>query len=193
MKATHLLLLLLFAIAPVLGQAALPVDEHGKVVFYEVVNLERLPKEVLYASAIAWLTERTSDWKEESGGDGTSYRFTANRQFPVYAKGYISKQLHGIISYRFTLELKDNRYRYYCNDFVFHYYKMDRNYKMAPTGQTKPLEDQKAAGWQQTWKSHREATMKTMNALAADLKDGLQKKAPAEEKIAKSATITETW
>lgn len=192
MKTAFLLLLLLAAL-PVLGQAALPVDEQGKVVFYEVVNTEGLPKEVLYARALGWLAEQTTDWKEESGGDGATYRFTANRHFPVYAKGYVSKQLHGTISYRLTLEIKDNRYRYYCNDLVFHYYQIDRTYKMVPTGKTKPLEDQKAPGWQQTWKSHRETTVKTMTALAANLKDGLQKKAANEEKIAKSATITETW
>lgn len=196
MKAASLLLLLLLLLLPVLplqGQASLPLDANGKVVFYEVVNAEGLPKEALYANAIGWFNEHTTDWKEESGRDSASYRFTASRQFPVYAKGYVSKQLHGTISYRLTLEIKDNRYRYYCNDFVFHYHQVDRTYKVAPTGRTKPLEDPKAPGWGQTWKSHREATVKTMHDLATALKEKLQKKAPAEEKIAKTATITETW
>ena len=69
---------------------------------------------------------------------------------------------------------------------------MGRTYKMTPTGRTKPLEDAKAPGWQLTWKSHRETTVKTMNVLAADLKNTLQPKAP-EVKIAKSTTITESW
>jgi superoxide dismutase len=75
---------------------------------------------------------------------------------------------------------------------MFHYHKTDRTYKVVPTGQTKPLEDLKAPGWQLTWKSHREAVVKAMNALAADLKNALQPKTP-EAKIAKSTTITENW
>jgi hypothetical protein len=192
MKAVSLLLLLLLPLLPALGQAALPLDEHGKVVFYEVVTRESTPKEALYAAALGWLGTHAPEYREEREADGTAYRFTATGGFPVYAKGYVSKQLHGTISYRLTLELKDGRYRYYCNDFVFHYHKMDRNYKVVPTGQTKPLEDPKAAGWQHTWKSHREATVQAMDALAADLKNALQPKA-SEAKIAKSTTITEKW
>ena len=192
MKAVSLMLLLLLPLLPALGQAALPLDEHGKVVFYEVVSRENTPKEALYAAALGWLGANAPDYREGREADGSAYRFTANRQFPVYAKGYVSKQLHGTISYRLTLELKDGRYRYYCNDFVFHYHKMDRNYQVVPTGRTKPLEDAKAPGWQITWKSHQEATAQAMNALAADLKNALQQKAP-EVKIAKSATVTENW
>ena len=192
MKAVSLLLLLLLPLAPVFGQAALPLDEHGKVVFYEVVDREGTPKEALYAAALGWLGANAPEYQEQRETDGTAYRFTATRQFPVYAKGYVSKQLHGTISYQLTLEIKDGRYRYYCNDFVFHYHKIDRTYKMAPTGQTKPLEDPKAPGCQITWKSHREAVVKMMNALEADLKNALQPKAP-EVKIAKSTTVTENW
>jgi hypothetical protein len=192
MKAVSLLLLLLLPLLPAFGQAALPFDEHGKVVFYEVVTRESTPKEALYAAALGWLGANAPEYREEREADGTAYRFTATREFPVYAKGYVSRQLHGTISYRLTLELKDGRYRYYCNDFVFHYHKTDRNYKVVPTGQTKPLEEPKAAGWQHTWKSHREATVKAMDALAADLKHALQSKT-SEPKIAKSTTITEKW
>ncbi|HEX8529186.1 MAG TPA: DUF4468 domain-containing protein [Cytophagales bacterium] len=192
MKAVSLLLLLLLPLLPALGQATLPLDEHGKVVFYEVVAREGTPKEALYAAALGWLGTNAPDYREEREADGTAYRFTATRQIPVYAKGYVSKQLHGTISYQFTLELKDGRYRYYCRDFVFHYHKVDRTYKVVPTGQTKPLEDPKAPGWQQTWKSHQQAVAKTMHTLAADLNNALQQRAP-EAKIAKSATVTENW
>jgi hypothetical protein len=192
MKAVSLLLLLLLPLLPAFGQATLPLDEHGKVVFYEVVNREGAPKDALYAAALGWMGTNAPDYQEEREADGTAYRFLATRQFPVYAKGYVSKQLHGTISYRLTLELKDGRYRYYCKDFVFHYHKVDRTYKVVPTGRTKPLEDPKAAGWQQTWKAHQETVAKTMNALAADLKNALQQRAP-EAKIAKGATVTKNW
>jgi hypothetical protein len=70
---------------------------------------------------------------------------------------------------------------------------MDRTYKMVPTGKTKPLEDLKAPGWQNTWEGHREAAGKAANNLAAGLKASMKNKTPEEEKIAKSAAISEKW
>jgi hypothetical protein len=192
MKVLTTLLLLLTPLLRISGQG-LPTGENGRVVFYEVVQTDPLPKEALYANAVKWLAEKLPSWQDETNGDTAAYRFTAAYEFPVYAKGYVSKQLHGTITCRLVLQIKDSRYRFYLSDFVFHYYHMDRTYKMVPTGKTKPLEDLKAPGWQNTWEGHREAAGKAANNLAAGLKASMKNKTPEEEKIAKSAAISEKW
>lgn len=192
MKVLITLLLLLTSFFQVSGQE-MPADENGKVVFYEVVQTAPLPKAALYANAVQWLSGKLPAWQDETGGDTAACRLTAAYEFPVYAKGYVSQQIHGTITCRLTVQIKDSRYRFYLSDFVFHYYHMDRTYKMVPTGKTKPLEEAKAPGWQKTWDSHRQAALKAATELAAGLKAGMKNKAPEEEKIAKSAKISENW
>jgi len=68
------------------------------------------------------------------------------------------------------IEMKDGKYRHRCGDFVFHYHKEDRNYKIVSTGKTKPLEEKPAPGWQKTWDAHQAAVRATAMKWAADLK-----------------------
>ena len=97
-------------------------------------------------------------------------RLSGTNFFSVYQKGIVSKQIHGKIDYKVVLEIKNFKYRYTFSDFVFHYYKQDRTYKMVPTGKTKSLNEKKAAGWQKTWARHKSYTTQLITNLANSLK-----------------------
>lgn len=73
----------------------------------------------------------------------------------VYTKGMVSKEIHGRITYEVNVEIKEHKYRYTFTNFVFEYYKQNRQYKYEPTGRLKPLEDPKYPGRQPVWNKHK--------------------------------------
>jgi len=145
----------------------LPLDEQNKVSFYEVVKADSIKAGLLYTNARNWLLSRGYTLTE---ADSLKGRLVASHSFPVYDKGYVTKKIHGKISYRLRVEVKDNKYRYEFNDFVFAYYKEDRYSHSVPTGQTKALEEKTASGWQKLWEKHRSDTQAKIEALTNQLK-----------------------
>jgi hypothetical protein len=159
----------LLAARPARAQA-LPLDEQGQVSFYHVVKADSLPASTLYGHAKGWLRRRGYAL---ATADSAAGRLVATSALSVYDRGYLSKKLHGKVRYQLTVEVKNGRYRLQFNDFVFDYYHEDRTYRLVPTGKTKPLEEPLAAGWQQLWQSHRQATLLGINGLAAELKTAM--------------------
>ena len=174
----YLLAALSLLVAPAATAQSLPLDEHGKISFYDIVKADSLPAGMLYAHAKTWLGRRGY---KLTVADSAAGRLVATNAFGVYDRGYITKKLHGKVSYLLTLEVKDGRYRLQINDFVFSYYQEDRTYQLVPTGKTKPLEDTTAPGWQKLWETHRKDALLTVNSLSAELKTAMLTipKAPA--------------
>jgi hypothetical protein len=152
------------------GAQALPLDERGKVGFYDVVRADSLPAGLLYAHAQALLSRRGYVL---AVADSATGRLEAAHAFGVYDHGYITKRLHGKVHYRLTVEVKAGRYRLQFTDFSFAYYQEDRTTRSLPTGKTKPLEDATAPGWQKLWENHRHDTQLTVTSLSAELKTAM--------------------
>lgn len=159
----------LLAALPGHGQA-LPLDNQGKVTFYEVVPADTLRATTLYAHAKHWLHQYGYTL---STADSVAGRLVATQALPLYDRGYLTKKLHGKMRYQLTLEVKDGRYRAQFTDFVFDYYHEDRAYHLVPTGKTKPLEEALAAGWQKLWQTHRHDTQLGISTLQAELKTAM--------------------
>ena len=136
----------------VLRAQPLPLDERGKVSFYEVVRADSMKAGVLYANAKTWLLAGNYVLVE---ADSAAGRLVASRALAVYDKGYVTKKLHGKVHYRLTLEVKEQKYRYQFTDFVFAYYKENRYYRMVPADKSKDLAETTAPGWQNLWQKHR--------------------------------------
>lgn len=153
--------LLLSFCLPANAQAILPVDENNKISFAAVVETDSLTKEQLHGNLENWLIN--GGYTIESNElDAQIRKIVATNDFEVFAKGYVSKKIHGKISYTLTIEIKDYKYCYNFSNFIFHYYKESRNYAMIPTGETKPLEEQKAPAWQTLWEAHKKLTKTTI-------------------------------
>jgi len=163
-------ILLLIAIAPVFSQD-FPLNESGKISFYEVVKADSAKKNLLYHNALKWIYSlRNPDLQMTVLPDSVKGRIDAQNEFSVYSQTGVLKQLSGKITYTSSVEVKDNLYRYTFSNFVFHYYKQDRTYKIVETSKTKALEEPKAAGWQKLWTQHRTTIFKKINADIAQLK-----------------------
>lgn len=154
-------------------------------IFSEVVVLDSVGSEILFKNGKEWVVKNGL----QSIDTTLLNRINAEASFFVYQKGLISKQIHGKVHYTFFLEVKDNKYRYTFSDFVFHYYKQNRNYEMKPTGKEKSLNDLTAKGWQKTWDQHKNLTQKNIQLLIQSLKVSLP--LTPQSKIVKKSTTSD--
>ena len=135
-----------------------PIDETGKIVFIEVIEVDSIKKEELFQNVTNLLNESKTKVKNKLTHlekDSVNSKIKGDFKFMVYSQSGVLTKISGAITYTLSIEMKDNRYRYVFNDFVFHDYKQNRNYEYVETGVTKSLEDTKASGWQKLWNNHR--------------------------------------
>jgi hypothetical protein len=181
------LLVLSFASLTFSKAQSLPVNESGKIFFSEVVLADSFPKEKLYKNSLAWFNSlnRPEEKFTFSTKDSIQSNATGKYEFQVFAQSGLLRKMVGLITCNVSIDTKDNKFRYTFSDFVYHYYKEDRNYKMVKTGKTKPLEDKEASGWQKQWEKHKQATLAKINSLIASSKVEIPKKlstTPKKEK-----------
>ncbi len=178
----RLFCILLLVISSLAYAQPLPLDEQGKVSFYEVVKADSLKADLLYSNAKNWLQGRGYTLTET---DSVGGRLVATNGFPVYDKGYVTKKMHGKVGYQLSIEVKEGKYRYQFTDFVFAYYKEDRTYRLAPTGKTKALEEATASGWQHLWENHRKNTLLTVENLIGQMKMAIRTQPKSSVMMAK--------
>jgi len=154
--------------------------------FSNVVIADSLSKQLLFHNALSWVSA-LNDKTVLSQKDSVLGKVEAESSYLVYnQQAGILKKLSGRISYKILIEVKDNKYRYHFSNFMFHYYKQDRNYNMVETGKTKSLNEPNASGWQKLWDSHRAATQNKMKEYGKQLEIKMVEKPETPgEKIAK--------
>lgn len=164
------------------GQASLPLNEKGKVSFLEIVKADTTEMSTLYQLADNWIRKNFKSNQMTSHKTDTAGFINSEGSFLVYNKGIISKEPHGRIRFNISIDVKNNKYRYCFTDFVFEYYKQNREYKFVATGKEKPLEETKSPGWQSLWDKHRLETNKVINNYIVNLKTSMiPKKEPLKE------------
>ena len=166
----------------------LPTDESGKIFFSEVIVADSFPKEKLYANSVRWLKSLNKPEEKFTllSTDSVLCKSNGLYEFQVFSQGGLLRKMVGSISCQLAVETKDNKYRYAFSEFIYHYYKEDRNYKLLKTGKTKPLEDKTAGGWQKLWDKHKQTTLDKINGMITSMKaDLIKKESIPNEKIAK--------
>jgi hypothetical protein len=158
--------------------------------FSNVVVADSLSKQILFENASRWMGNlKDSDEKATlTQNDSILGKVEGESSYLVYTQQMgMLKKLSGRVSYKISIEVKDNKYRYHFSDFVFHYYKQDRFYKMVETGKVKSLNDPSASGWQKLWDSHRSTTKNKMKEHSKQLEIKMIEKpqTPSEKIIAK--------
>jgi hypothetical protein len=158
---------------PSLAQV-LPKGEDGKITYEEIVKADSIPQAVLYKNAKEW-TYRIYTQTEKSIRCDTN-SISVKGHYLVYTRGGVSKEIHGAIRYNLTIEIKGSKYRYKFSDFVFEYYKQNRNYQYLPTGKEKPLEDENFPAWEKAWENHKKETNEKITHIISTLKTDMRKK-----------------
>jgi len=153
--------------------------------FSNVVVVDSISKPVLYHHAINWINNNLKGEKVVLvQNDSILGKVEGESSYLVYnQQASILKKISGRVSYKISIEVKDNKYRYHFSDFVFHYYKQDRTYNMVDAGKTKPMNEPKAAGWQKLWNSHRATVQNKMKEYCKQLEIKMVEKPATPEKV----------
>ncbi|WP_224995757.1 DUF4468 domain-containing protein [Cesiribacter sp. SM1] len=176
-------MILLFAFMPFLGEdePQLPRNSAGKISFEEFVQVDDRGKDALFINAMNFATrvKRVDAYDKKVHADYQGSVVNREGSFYVYTQGLFTPQIHGEIVYNLRLEVMDGGYSYTFTDFVFQYYKKNRYGQYAPvSGKKKPLEKEKFAGMNDTWREHKETTRKHVESHIRALKKKMREEPP---------------
>ncbi len=130
-----ILVLICFFIVAVKADAqkdSLAVDDHGKLVYYKVVNSGTVIADVLYARALAFAKSYDKNVLKITKQDAKAMTMVAEGAIPVAKSGSLSKHTDGAVSCKLNIEVKDSKYRYWFTDFVYTPYERDRYNNYVP-------------------------------------------------------------
>ena len=159
-----------------IAQVVMPKDEAGKITYLDVVKKDSVATDSIFKRILEW-TKFTYPTRKITI-DSIERKIVTRERFLVYTNPGVLKEIHGAIRYDLAIEIKENRYRYTFTNFVFEYYKQNRDLKYAPTGATKVLEDEKFPGWQTPWVKHKNSTDAHVKAKIEDLSKAVDNKKP---------------
>jgi hypothetical protein len=173
-KAMKKIIFNLLTLLPFLsiGQS-LPIDETGHIMYIDVVKADSLSKDLLFHNAEEWITSLEKEKENETVityADSLGGELSGHSSFFVYTQSGVFRKVSGKVSYSFTVEVKDSKFRYQFKDFTYHYYTKDRYFHPVETNRQKKLEDVKASGWQKQWEDCKLDTHRRMVYLIKGLK-----------------------
>jgi hypothetical protein len=148
-------------------------DQDGKIIFYEVVQVDTVPRDTLWKNAKLWMRSIINEKGDKIVDEQYLYgTIEANVSFMVYTSSMISKIPHGRFFYDVSIDIKDKKYRYTFTNFRFQYYKQERkDMKYYPIhNKFKGLEVEKFGGYQTAWDDHRWEVKRRVNSQIANLK-----------------------
>jgi hypothetical protein len=185
-----LLLITLFSFAQ---DKPLPFDERGKLIYYEVVESAKAPKDSLISRAKAFLKADAKKFKLS----------TVKGDTLIEAKGkiLISKSALGLarpmgdLDYNFYVEVRDGRYRFWLTDFIFIPYMRDRYGNFVPsTTIGTPLEREQSKLRSAEWQSYQKIAAREAKSLGEQFKVALATTvSPAGIPKPKSTISTKKW
>ncbi len=187
----YLTSLILFILIAVASQAQLSVsfkkkkapvtfqkDENGKIIFYEVVSTDTVPRDTLWKNGLSWMKSITDGKTDKITFENQLYgTIEAEVGMMLYVPSLVTKMPHGRLTYKVSLDIKDKKYRYTFTDFVFQYYQQSRkDFKYKPVkGSYRPLEKEKYPGYQTAWYNHKITVKEHIDGQIANLKTEMVK------------------
>ncbi|MCD0490351.1 DUF4468 domain-containing protein [Pedobacter sp. MC2016-14] len=180
----------LFTLVGFAQDKPLPYDDRGKLIYYEVVSDKVFDAATLYANAKAFLKAKKMN---SIGLDSGS--LTASGKMVISKTAFKVGHPTGEVSYNFTFEVKDTKYRFWLTDFLFVPYERDRYANFVPsTAKGTPLEANPGKLNAAEWTSYQNATAKQAQSFATEFKAylfaPLKSKAKPKEKTIIS---TKSW
>ncbi len=149
-----------------------PMDEFGKYILTDVVELKGMTKDQLYDNGekfmknIKVLHSRSKYLRS----DKENYQVKNRGSFYVYRLGSIKKGIAGAVEYDITLDFKDDKYKYQITNFRFNEYKKNRYSKYEPIkGKYTPLEMEVSSLNMKEWENQKEVVYEKSIELIQNL------------------------
>jgi hypothetical protein len=164
----------------------LPVDEHGKFIYYEVVEAKQISRDSLKISVLDFLHKKNPNLKYKSTKGDTA--FIATGKLIISKTLLVMSHPSGEVLFNFQTEVRAGKYRFWLSDFNFIPYQRDRygNF-VANTTTGIPLESGPGKLNVAQWKEYQVQTAAYAKDFAAKFKVAMAYKAdnaaPAEKKV----------
>lgn len=169
----------------------LPVDENGKLIYYEVVALKDVSKDSLKRKLELYVKKQKELKVKSSVGDST---FLATGKLIINKTLLVMSHPSGEVLYNFNAEVKEGRYRFWLTDFSFVPYQRDRygNF-VATTPIGTPLEDDPGKLNAGQWKEYQAQTAKYAQGFAEKLKQYMANKMPIATPAPEKKVVSKSW
>jgi hypothetical protein len=170
----------------------LPVDERGKMIYYEVVASGKTPADSLLTRARTFL-ESDKKFKISTSTTDTAIAATGKMMISKSALGMARPM--GAVDYNFNVEVKEGKYRFWLTDFVFIPYSRDRYGNFVPeTNIGVPLEREQGKLRAAEWLGYQKITAREAKAIGDRFKNALATRIYAKESPKPKQTIsTKKW
>lgn len=169
----------------------LAVDEKGKLIYYEVVELKSATKDVLRSRLDTYL-KKQKDLKVRSAvGDSA---VAANGKLVINKTLLVMSHPSGEVLYNFNAEVKEGKYRFWLSDFGFIPYQRDRYGNFVPSTHIgTPLESDPGKLNAGQWKEYQLQTAKYAQNFAVKLKQFMANEKPAEIPAPEKKVVSKSW
>ncbi|KQC00550.1 hypothetical protein AQF98_11770 [Pedobacter sp. Hv1] len=172
-------------------EALLPLDEKGKLIYYEVVALKDQPKDSLQLRVFNYFKGNKSLKSNSAIGDSL---WVAEGKMVVDKTLLVMSHPSGEILYRFYVEVKDQKYRFWISDFNFIPYQRDRYGNFVPsTPIGTPLEKDPGKLNMSQWKEYQLLATTFAKAFAVSFKQYMANKAPITIPIPVQKVVRKNW
>jgi len=168
-------------------------DDQGKFIYYKVVDSVTANKNVLTSRASKFVNDFYKKQLKQSSATDSSV--LANGKVVIDKTLLVVGHPSGELSYQFSFEARDGKYRFWLTDFGFVPYKRDRygNFVASTTIST-PLEKPVGKLNAGEWAAIQESAYSKALQFAVDFKKYMATDAPVQPKIKKAEPIsTKQW
>jgi hypothetical protein len=170
----------------------LPVDDRGKLIYYEVVELKNVAKDSLKLRSISYFKRNDKALKFKKIDGDTS--FFATGKMIISKTVLVMSHPSGEILYNFQVEVKDGKYRFWLTDFNFIPYERDRYGNFVPSTSTGiPLENETGKLNAAQLAAYRMQTAMLAKEFAVRFKAHMASKPPVVAQTQEKKIVNKDW
>ena len=186
-----LILLNLFLVAKAQSENALPVDERGKFIYYEVVE-KKLSADLFNEKVAAFIKKQGKNLKSINTQGDTM--MMAKGKLVINKTLLVMSRPSGEVVYNFIAETKGDKYRFWLTDFEFIPYMRDRYGNFVPsTTVGVPLENNPGKLNAGEWAAYKTQTFRYAKDFALQFKNYLAEKQATVVKPVAPKVVKKEW
>ena len=177
------------------AQDVMPRDESGLITYYEVIELPGYPAEILMDNARDFLRAFSvrGSKKKHFDADDESLSVFNKGSYRLSNMWGLGKHTDGIVMFDMNVEVKEGRYRYIINNFMFQEFRRNRYGKFEPVkGSEKPLEVEVSQLSARQWEKHQEHAHSKIQSLILEFKAAMANVEIKNQKK-KRAKVEDDW
>ncbi|MDQ7950046.1 MAG: hypothetical protein REI78_14645 [Pedobacter sp.] len=170
----------------------LPIDEQGKLIYYELVHTDQVSKDSLKNRAVRFLNKKDTGLKLKSVLGDTATE--ASGKFVISKTLLVMSHPSGEVLYQFHVEYKEGKYRFWMTNFLFIPYQRDRygNF-VAASSVGMPLENMPGKLNASQWKEYQVQATASAKQMAQKFKLAMENQVQPTTVPAATKIVKKSW